>query len=444
MRTDPVLTVFISYSHHDKIIARRLLRELGARGFRAWLDEEELRFGAALRTTIRGQIEAADAVLVVASAASAASEWVGLELEHARAHGRLIVPLLIEAVASRSLFDDNKGVEVPSPQAFGRAVLAVMRGLMHEFKCELPAADPVVLETGLRALALEERTLEPLVVGCLDGEGLHQQHESAVYGAPFHALDHALNVLMELRPKASIAFAAARGFATVGAGYDALRRWIERSDDGGTPLVSAVGKRLDSTLLAPALELLGTCVRPNNQALYNFIHRNADQMNAPTRRETLRVLTWPRRSPGALGSTLGRVALECFPDAVEVSDMWVRWIYDGQFDGNPSSPHDLARELGIAHERNLQGWAPVHDALRNHVRSLLRQPSRERIWTAILHLQANADERTPVVARLASEMAGIRAHRSGKIGRRTTLTAPRQCAGTCSRTPTSHWGTATG
>jgi len=409
MDTKPTVTVFISYSHRDKVVARRLLRELGARGFRVWLDERDLRLGAALTTTIREQIEACDVVLVIASAASADSSWVGMELEHARAHGRPIVPLLVEPVADRGPFHDHKGVEVPSPQAFGRAVLVLMRGVMQAFDRELPAADLAALETGLQALVLEERALEPLVVGCLDGEGVNRQHQKSVFGASFHALDHALNALMELRPTHSIAQVAAEGFATVGAGYDALRRWIERSGDGGMPLVFAVGDRLDRTLLAPALDLLGACSPPNNHALYNFIHRNADQIDAPTRRVALHLVTWPRRGPDRLGDTLGRVALEHFPDAADVRDMWVHWIYDGQFDGKPGSPGDLARELGIAHERKLQGWGPVQDALRNHVRGLLRKPSRERVWTAIHHLQANADERTPVVNRLARELEGVSA-----------------------------------
>jgi hypothetical protein len=107
METEPGVTVFLSHSHRDKVVARRLLRELGARGFRAWLDEREPRLGAALTTTIRGQIEAADVVLVVASTASAESKWVALELDHARGRGRPIIPLLIEPVADRESFRDH-------------------------------------------------------------------------------------------------------------------------------------------------------------------------------------------------------------------------------------------------------------------------------------------------------------------------------------------------
>ena len=69
IETQPSPTVFISYSHLDKVVARRLLRELTAHGVKAWLDERELRVGVALTSSIRAHIEAADALLVIASQA---------------------------------------------------------------------------------------------------------------------------------------------------------------------------------------------------------------------------------------------------------------------------------------------------------------------------------------------------------------------------------------
>src|SRR5262245_54568858 len=63
-------TVFISYTHQDRRVARRVRRRLEAHGIRAWLDERQLRLGSALTPTILRHIEAADVVVVVASAAS--------------------------------------------------------------------------------------------------------------------------------------------------------------------------------------------------------------------------------------------------------------------------------------------------------------------------------------------------------------------------------------
>src|SRR5262245_21349621 len=94
---------FISHSHQNKNVARRLSRELTDYGFRAWIDEAQLRFGAALTAAIRAHIEQADVVLVVASEASSVSKWVVLEMEHARQYGKTIVPFFIEPVATKEL-----------------------------------------------------------------------------------------------------------------------------------------------------------------------------------------------------------------------------------------------------------------------------------------------------------------------------------------------------
>jgi hypothetical protein len=407
MDTPSGVTVFLSHSHHDKVVARRLRRELGAHGFRAWLDEREVPLGATLTLTLRRQIEAADVVLVVASAAAADSTWVCLEIEHARAHGRPVVPLFVEPVTKREPFRDHKGIDIVSPQAFGRTLLALMRDVMQSFDRELPPADPSVLEAGLRALAVEEPAIEPLILGCLDGEGMNPSAEDSVFTASFHALDHALNALQALRPTESTAGTAARAFLRSGAGFDAMRQWIARTGDGGIQLVFAVGERLDAGLLTPALELLAACSLPNNYAHYRFFHGNADQLDASTQPAALRLVTWPRRGPDRQAATLGRAALQYFPDAEDVRKMWLQWIHEGQFDGKPGSPRDLARELGVADELRLPGWGPVQDALRNHVRGLLRRPSRDSVWTAIAHLKANADESTPVLDRLVREMEGL-------------------------------------
>ena len=215
-----------------------------------------------------------------------------------------------------------------------------------------------MLEAGLRALAVEEPALEPLILGSLDGEGLNASADESVFAAPFHALDHALNALQTLRPTASTAGTAARGFPRTGAGFDALWQWIARTGDGGIELVSALDGRLDPGLLTPALELLARRFLPNNFAFFRFFHSNADQLDATTRCTALRLVTWPRRGPDRHAATLGRVALQDLPDAEDVRRMFVQWIQEGQFDGKPGSPSDLAIELGVAEELRLPGAGP--------------------------------------------------------------------------------------
>jgi hypothetical protein len=61
--------IFLSYSHHDKAVARRVARQLRAHGVGVWMDETELRLGTALTNALSAHIEESDVVVVVASKA---------------------------------------------------------------------------------------------------------------------------------------------------------------------------------------------------------------------------------------------------------------------------------------------------------------------------------------------------------------------------------------
>src|SRR2546423_1204777 len=156
-------TVFLSHSHKDRRVARRLVRRLTAHGIKVWIDERELRLGSILTSSLRTQIQAADTLLVIASNASAVSKWVGLELEFAKEHGKDVVPLFIDSVADHERFQDYLGVDATSPQAFADAVHHVMRDLFLSIDLELPPPDSAVLAAELRETAREEPDLAPLI-----------------------------------------------------------------------------------------------------------------------------------------------------------------------------------------------------------------------------------------------------------------------------------------
>src|ERR1041384_1132257 len=96
--------VFISHSHQDKIIARRIARRLSAYGIDAWLDERELRIGAVLTPVLQQHIQDAKLVLVVASDAAARSDWVTKEIGFALSQDlpRPICPFFVEDTARLS------------------------------------------------------------------------------------------------------------------------------------------------------------------------------------------------------------------------------------------------------------------------------------------------------------------------------------------------------
>ena len=382
-----------------------------AHGIKVWIDERELPIGATLTSSIRTQIGSADVLVVVASRASAASKWVGMELEFAQQHGKAVVPFFIEPMAEHERFRDHLGVDATSPQSFAGVLHGLIRDFFKSFDLDLPAADPAALRVGLRELAKEEPNLAPLILSCLDSEGLHQESMDTVFRAAFHPLDDALNALFDLMPNEKIAYHAAYGFCSAGAGARALFSWIAATGHGDLPLVTAVGsRRLEPVLLATAIELLRACDPPNNHALYQFIHHNAAQLDPEQRRSVLRLITWPvRADTDRLADVLGWVALKHFPDATEIRQMWTRWIHDGAFDGKPSTPKDLSRYLGDAQKEGLSGWERLNEALRNHVRSYLRSGDKQKVVTAVDHVQAAADVHALVLADLLREMDGVSA-----------------------------------
>jgi hypothetical protein len=74
---------FISYSHKDKVFARRLHDALQGRGIRCWLDEHQLLPGADIFEEIDRGIKLWDKVLLCCSEASLTSWWVDNEIKTA-------------------------------------------------------------------------------------------------------------------------------------------------------------------------------------------------------------------------------------------------------------------------------------------------------------------------------------------------------------------------
>ncbi|MGB5755357.1 MAG: toll/interleukin-1 receptor domain-containing protein [Acidimicrobiales bacterium] len=74
------LSVFISYSHADKPVARDLAAGLEASGLKVWLDEGELRAGDSIIQRIATAISEVDFVVALVSKDSVQSQWCQKEL----------------------------------------------------------------------------------------------------------------------------------------------------------------------------------------------------------------------------------------------------------------------------------------------------------------------------------------------------------------------------
>jgi sRNA-binding protein len=73
-------SIFISYSHADKALAKALATQLEKRGLRVWIDEGELKIGDSLIERIATAITEIDFFLALVSQSSSQSNWCRKEL----------------------------------------------------------------------------------------------------------------------------------------------------------------------------------------------------------------------------------------------------------------------------------------------------------------------------------------------------------------------------
>ncbi|MDX2162838.1 MAG: toll/interleukin-1 receptor domain-containing protein [bacterium] len=89
--------IFLSHSKQDALIARRIYRDLCAKGLTVWMDETGLPAGdPSWRRTIAAAIRGSRHFVALFSPAALGSEWVQKELEYAEAHEKRVIPVLIQ------------------------------------------------------------------------------------------------------------------------------------------------------------------------------------------------------------------------------------------------------------------------------------------------------------------------------------------------------------
>jgi pSer/pThr/pTyr-binding forkhead associated (FHA) protein len=88
-------SIFISYSHQDRSLIDQLAADLRRRQVRVWFDER-LQIGEDWRDQIKTAIEDCDAMVLVMSPRSLASQYVDEEIKMAQKAGKRLIPLLME------------------------------------------------------------------------------------------------------------------------------------------------------------------------------------------------------------------------------------------------------------------------------------------------------------------------------------------------------------
>jgi WD40 repeat protein len=95
--------VFISYAREDAPYVQRLQRALQARGKDVWVDVEGVRDGEVFPAALRRAIEGSDAFVFVISPDSVRSQFCELEVEHAVALNKRVVPLALRSVPDEEI-----------------------------------------------------------------------------------------------------------------------------------------------------------------------------------------------------------------------------------------------------------------------------------------------------------------------------------------------------
>jgi len=394
---------FVSHSHHDKSIARRVVRFLRAFGVSAWLDEREIELGSRLDNAIETAIRGSDAVVVIATNAAAGSPWVKQELGFAceRSPKIRIYPLYVDDVIAHPGFSPHLGIDARDRYQFVEVLVRLAEALVSS---PLPQPDARQLEAGLDELAKQSSGVALLVESCLRGEGLRYEHVQLVSEVPFHDLDDALDMIARLGGGAAAASATAALFARTGAGSAALSRYIGA---GHNVLGNAIGLPLDSAVLASAFRLLAVPNPPDDQALASFLWKNSESLASKYRNEVVRLITHPGRGPTGFGADAAAAAFGVFPEDRDLVMLWSQWIRQGFFDSSEKQGAAEPKAFAYWSAKGLKdgsgGWNLVFDSFISHVRQLARSKSKQAVYRALQHMMLAADVINPRLSEIIRE-----------------------------------------
>ncbi len=389
--------VFVSYSHQDKPVARRIARFLRSYGVDAWLDERELRLGNRLDDSIQRAIIGCDTVLVVASDAATKSPWVHREVAFAveSTPPIAVCPVYVDGVMAHPVFAPHLGIDATDRYRFGEVLSRLAEAIVGS---PMPEPDTKKLEAELNELSQQSSALALLAESCLRGEGLLYEQARLVSDVPFYDLDGALDLISRLGGGSRAAFATASLFSKTGAGSVALSRYLRA---GHQVLNSAVGNELDPTLLDAAIRLLKDPNPRDDQALASFLWRNKKSLTDNYRDTVVYLVTHPLRGPGGFVADAAAAAFDIYPNDEDLVTLWSRWVREGLFDGPHNSdcddPSGFAYWSGRGLQSGSEAWNRVYDQLVMRAKWLARRKSRDSVETAISHMMANVDRRNPRV-----------------------------------------------
>lgn len=114
-----VLKLFVSHAWNDKDKPQFGSVYTELKGYDLWIDKSEIAPGSSIRENIAAGIRDAEVVIVLWSAAAAASESVRFEMATALAQGKVIVPCLLDGTSLAPLpgAGDRLAIDMKTPHA---------------------------------------------------------------------------------------------------------------------------------------------------------------------------------------------------------------------------------------------------------------------------------------------------------------------------------------
>lgn len=110
------LNFFMTYSHEDEEIAKRIATDLRNRGHNVWRDKDNIRFGESLRRAIEKGIQEAHFVLFLLSPWAVKSDWCQRELDIAiekEKDGKVtVLPIIVKSCAVPLILKSRRSLEI--------------------------------------------------------------------------------------------------------------------------------------------------------------------------------------------------------------------------------------------------------------------------------------------------------------------------------------------
>ena len=162
--------IFISYAHVDTDAAERVVAALISNGFSPWIDRREIRPGQSFVEQMNTGLSEASYVLVLFSAASAHSSWLGREwMSTLAARKAPVIPVLLPGGEAPQILKDIQYFDLRDSEAAG--INRIVDFFRSESRPVQTTTSRAVTESPLNSAT--RRQLRLISIRCVDNAALN-------------------------------------------------------------------------------------------------------------------------------------------------------------------------------------------------------------------------------------------------------------------------------